>query len=155
MIQRIQSLYLLLAAALTGMMLPFPYAVLQAADNSILFNVRAVQSIHPDAQITVLYHTLPVLLLVSVSGILQFCNIFLFKRRLLQMRICLLSALLLGGLIILMYYYYSMVKVEFSGMQFVLRMPALFPLLCIALDLLAFRSVRHDERMVTSADRLR
>jgi hypothetical protein len=128
MIQRIQSVYLLLAA-ITGIILLFvPVATTGE------FNVYILQSIL--ATVCVILASLGSLITTG-----------LFKSRKLQMILCrtlMLLFALAAGLA-----YYSVIHIN-------RKLPGLFlPVISIVFLILAFRAIRKDEKLVRSADRLR
>lgn len=152
MIQRIQTLYLLASLILGVACLCCPLGSFYTADGvhvSDLYNLwlrmteTGVHNLSPWALFAIL-------LLVST---LTFFDIFLFRRRALQMRILTLCMVLLVGyyafLAFLLYMAYQ------NGDTFTPSVMAAFPFVCIVLDYLAFRGILKDEMLVRSLDRLR
>jgi hypothetical protein len=150
MIQRIQTIFLLLAAIALGLFLWLP---LIEAESPVFKN-----SI-PGWQIG---HTLPVL---DVPYIIFFnaiftgtaigftlLNIFLFKRRSLQMLLCWFSILLIAFAEGFVYYKYQ-TKV-FVG-DVILSPWNILAIVAILLQILAFIYIRKDEELIKSVDRLR
>jgi hypothetical protein len=156
MIQRIQSLFLFIGAVLLSLDLYLP--TWKWTSNS------KINSISVDAfNITYQWGKsisgrsfpyigigLIVTILLSLFIILQ------FKNRTLQMRLCLLNALLIFVVTGLMYWGSK------EAQQFtILPSPGdftiafFFPSLAVLLNLLAMRSIKKDEELVRSADRIR
>ena len=95
---------------------------------------------------------------IAAAALLAFVTIFLFKKRLLQIRLCFAQIVLqIGSLVFIAYYAYhgykSMGIFEFSGMSF--GIPAVFPLVSIIFTVLALRAIAKDERLVRSLNRIR
>lgn len=136
MIQRIQSVYLFLAAAVSGA-LPFIVSIYTLASGKI---VNAVDDM--------LY-----LILFVTSALLALIAIFLFKNRQLQTVVSRLS--ILGNLILLGVFVYR--SLMMSGEMAVSEkgIGMFLPILSIVLLVLANRAIRKDEQLVKSADRLR
>ncbi len=150
MIQRVQSIYLILAAILcvAAIFAPIPYVI---------------SGIQPDAFVDALQfrfgqakqlHILQQIPLVAINGVIAaicLINIFLFRNRKLQMRICNLTTFLVLVLIGVAVYFALSDKFTpdfpFYG--------ALFPLFVLLANWLAKRGIRHDEKLVSDADRLR
>ena len=133
MIQRIQSIWLLLAsaAAFSALRFPFYYTPVPAA-----FEVSGSQQ----------YSTL---LTLAFSGCLSFITIFLYGNRMLQLKVVILNLLLS---VLIGYFIYKVVLAHPGG-GFTLPSAALF--LMPFLQLLAIIRIYKDERMVNDADRLR
>lgn len=128
MIQRIQTLYLLLCFVLTVVCMYFEIG----AEN------------HPWALATIM----------GISGLLEFFGIFLFRRRALQMRLCTFCIiLLLGWYAALVAFAY----IQGDGLvgEYRPRPWAAIPAINAILLYLAFRGILRDEMLVRSLDRLR
>ncbi|HJZ39365.1 MAG TPA: DUF4293 domain-containing protein [Bacteroidales bacterium] len=156
MIQRVQSVYLLLVTVLMSLMLVRPYAQLNLADSQrIVFTTLAVKQVTDTETVDKLRGTIPLLALVLITGAVSFFNIFLFNRRVVQIRVCIVNTFLLFLTVGLMCYYYYTVwnAVEHTGHFF--RMSAIAPVLGIILTFLAYRSIHRDELLVNSYNRIR
>ncbi len=98
MIQRKQSVYLLLVAVLMSWLLIRPYAEISInrwpdAHFSQPWSLRIYSAPHESEYIK---YTMPlVLLVILITGALNFVNIFFYNRRILQIRLCIISAVLL------------------------------------------------------------
>ncbi len=155
MIQRAQSIYLFLVVVLISFFLIFPIAVLVTDNNASLrlysyglIKIQNKESLH-------LMSTLPVLILAIVISIINFYNIFLFKRRTAQMRLCVYNILLMIGLVFLTIYYFRFVYKTYHIAYHHFKIAAILPVLCIALNILAFSGIRRDELLVKTYERLR
>ena len=99
--------------------------------------------------------TWPVFILASVLSFLTFINIWLYKKRKLQIRICVYSIILAFGLIGLIYYYFVIGFRQLDQPAYALRFPLVVPVIFIILIYLAFRGIRKDEILIRSLDRIR
>ncbi len=99
--------------------------------------------------------TWPVFILVMVLALLTFFNIWLYRKRKLQIRICVYSIILAFGLIGMVYYYFVMGFRQLVEPVYALRFPLVLPAIFIILIYLAFRGIRKDEILVRSLDRIR
>ena len=152
MIQRIQSLYMLVSTILGVVCLSMPlgYFTTQEGERvSDFFNLwtRSVETGAHDFSPWALFA-----LLVLVTT-LTFLGIFLFTRRALQMRLLTLCMILLVG-----YYLYlgfCIYLAKGNDYTYTPSLTAAFPFVCIVLDYLAFRGILKDELLVRSLDRLR
>lgn len=154
MIQRIQTLYLLIAALMVAAMFFVPFAELTGKDGAhYLFNISGI-NVDGNNGSKSLYNTWPVLVLVCSSLILVLLSIFLFKNRITQIRISYISISLLFGLKALMYYYtWNSNNLPAGGLQS--KLYAVLPLIAAIFVFLAIRSIRKDENLVKSIDRIR
>lgn len=166
MIQRIQSIYLLTVSVLMMFLLVLPIAEIavkrKASTNEteiVLYKNYGARIYSKDKAKT-LYSTWPVTTLTCIIGLISFINIFLYTTRILQMRLCIFNILLLIGLSGLTYYYYTAIKKQIIISNLVIIKHAfdisiIFPVISIILTFLAFISIRRDELLVRSYERLR
>lgn len=143
MIQRIQSIYLLLTTVLSGVII-FVFNLWKTSTNNIyvvdLFNEEELS-----------LKVIPVMFFLT--SILAFVTIFLYKNRKLQFvigRIIILINLFLLGLLIYL-------SLNLSGEAAVSEkgIGMFIPVLAILLIVLANKAIKKDEDLVKSVDRLR
>lgn len=151
MIQRIQSLFLALAAALLVAMYWFPLASFTA--NDVIYKLFACRFQHPETG-NALISTLPLAVLPCLSALLSLIIIFKYKNRVLQMRLCKLVMLVLFATLIVgaIYFWRIGQMLQLNG-QFAFG--AIIPLVALGFVILAHRNIKKDEKLVRSADRIR
>jgi hypothetical protein len=154
MIQRIQTVYLLIAEILIGVLFFVPFGEIAAKEGS--FYKVDMNGIYLEGtpKPEMIYSSLPLVILWIVSLILILVTIFLYKNRILQMRISTVNIFILlglGGLIL--YYIWSSAEI-LSGV-FSLSIYLVFPLIASILIYLAIRAIAKDELLVRSIDRIR
>lgn len=137
-IQRIQTLYLLIAAILTGMFCFLPYAAV---------------SVSEDETAKVLASETPILFILNITiTILLVINIFMYKNLKQQIRVALLNILLIIGSVIttLIYIYVGHVEAvpAFDG-------GAILLVLAESFAIAARRAMIKDKKRLSAADRLR
>jgi len=133
MIQRFQSLLLLIALILTALMFFLPLC--HFADGSKAY----------------VYEQYPLLVLLLISTVLTLFTIFMYKRRMLQIRISIFNALIVLGLQgWIAYLFFSPSN---GGMAF--SFIAVFPIVAFILIFLAIRYIGRDEALIRSLSRLR
>jgi hypothetical protein len=143
MIQRIQTVYLLMASVISGVLI-FVFNLWKSIEKSIF----ALDLFYSESN---LLRSIPILFLVA--SILAFVAIFIFKNRKLQFvigRLLILIHLILLGLLI----YVSLTlpgeaAVSENGIGMFL------PIFAILLLVLANKAIKKDEDLVKSVDRLR
>lgn len=136
MIQRIQSIWLLIAAIAAILTLKYPfYAGLHGIQNQ--------------------YHHLTgtnsflLMILTIVLAVLAFISIFLFKDRIMQIRLCIAGILLH---LLILFLYFRQLK-NFSTGTF--SITAVLQIVILAALILATFAINKDERMVRDSNRLR
>ena len=143
MLQRIQTVYLLIIMALTIAILFLPLAVLQSGDQLFTFDATGISTMA--AQPELIYPTWGLFAL----------TIFLFKKRILQIRICVFNAILMLGFYGLFAFFYWDLGNQKEIFSLSLKIAFSFPLISLILDYLAIRNIGADEALVRSLDRLR
>lgn len=140
MIQRQQTLWLLLAAVCAFLTFQFPFLtgtkIITAQTQPVIEELDAGS-------------TLFLLLLTIASLILSTVAIFFFKDRKMQLKLTLAGIIL--SVLILVLYILEMQKFE----KTTLALYCIFPLLVVVGYIMAFRGIRHDEKLVKSLDKLR
>ena len=97
-------------------------------------------------------------ILLALAAALPLVTIFLYRRRLLQIRLCVAEMVLLAGAVVMEGVYYFLSGRLFAGMAFHTQgfRPAIaLPLVALLFAFLAARAIFHDELLVRSADRIR
>ncbi len=154
MIQRIQSVYLLIAVVLVGVLYFFPFANFVVEQDMSMYHIsiKGLLANTPDAK--PIFSVIPLIIVISVTIIALIISIMLFKRRMFQIKICITSIILLLGLQGLIYYYISVSKQQL-GAHISYTIVFVFPIIAAILTYLAIRKIAKDEALVRSADRLR
>jgi hypothetical protein len=129
MIQRVQTIYLLLIFGLMVCLLFLP--------------VATIDSFHWTLSVE-----------CGLTALLSIITVFLYKKRKLQMNICygILTLLVLSYLIIFFDFW---LPSHDAGAVVEFQVPVVFPLFAIVLDILTIRAIQKDEKLVRSMDRLR
>jgi hypothetical protein len=151
MIQRIQTLYLLLVLILSGITLFSVQAGFVGNADAIhyvlnykgIFNgVNYVQNVWALSALCVL---IPVITLITI---------FLYKKRILQIRLSIINSVLLAGYYGLLFIYLWQAGNVLNA-DWYLNIVTAFPLINIILTFLAIRAIGKDEALIKSLNRLR
>ncbi|MCF6342457.1 MAG: DUF4293 domain-containing protein [Bacteroidales bacterium] len=157
MIQRIQSVYLLLAIVSLAAMFFFPLATFIGGDkDQLVLYIYQLLSEVPDSKPDVpFYFIYPNLLLAALSLLITFISVFMFKKRMLQLKMVRLVILLILVLIGVFFFYYAVELEKASGIAAQYDFGAYLPLAAFAFLLLAYRGIMSDEKLIRSSERLR
>lgn len=147
MLQRIQTVYLLISAILLSMLYRFPLADISAGSEIFLFNINGIFKGSEK-----LIDGLPLISFLSLIILLHVYVIFSYKKRIRQMRVLGFTIILLIGLFGLFFYF---AYAGFDGATTSFKIPVSFPLIAAILDYLAIRNIGKDEALIRSVDRLR
>jgi len=148
MIQRIQTVYLLIVVGLliTAMCLPMGYFIDAMGEHpfkALGLEVNgAIQS------------TWGLFGILMVSTIVAVATIFLYKNRMLQIRMSIFNSILLIGYYLTFLAFMFVLKKDLNA-AFQISWALCLPLISIILNYLAIRAIGRDEVMVKAADRLR
>ena len=155
MIQRIQTVYLLLATILMSLTLFLPLATIWCGADEVVVKAFSISgTLGFDAP-------LPIYLgaVLSVATLLPFVIIFLFKKRLTQIRLCVsVIVLLLGSAAMIALYCYRLYTLLMAMMQeghLTIGFASIMPVVAIIFVALAIRGIAKDEALVRSLDRIR
>ena len=147
MIQRIQTLYMLLSVILLCFLFGIPYADINNGGQLYNFNIKGITQGE-----TIVQNGIYIAVLIAVIVILHFAAIFRYKKRPLQVRLLVLSILLMLGLTGLFFFF---IHYSFDNEEVSYKMAIAFPVVAIILDYLAIRGINKDEALIRSIDRIR
>ena len=151
MIQRIQSVYLLLMTVCAVVCLCTPVGHFHQSGIPVadFYNLWLSMA---DGSRT--YSPWAMFALLLAAAVVAFIAIFLFRRRMFQVRMSVFGGLLLVGYYVVFVYFVYVFKSRYDA-DFTLNWTAAFPAVALILDYLAFRNIMKDELMIRSLERLR
>ena len=151
MIQRVQTIYLLLAAVLMGLSIAGPFGYFHSSDN----NLYTLNGIGFWASSGLIKYTWGILIVNALCALLAFATIFFYKNRKLQLRMCLTNVfLILFSYVTVGTYAYSVqekLSITFDSVGYSLILPVIAWIFVI----LAFSRIKKDEKLIKSLDRIR
>ena len=154
MIQRIQTLYLLIADLLIAMLFILPFAELSGKEGKV-FEFHLTGLVAGNAgNLGIELNTWPLLAITSLIFGVIVLVIFQYKNRPLQIKLTYLTTILLLGLTGLLYFYVLKVN-TISGGTYSFGLASTFPLIASVCVWLASRGIMKDEKLVRSIDRIR
>lgn len=153
MIQRVQSLYLLLVTALMACTLFLPIASVVTADGETL-TLTALSWFGGSIGYAWLFT-----LLFGLATLLPFVTIFLFKNRKRQVGLCAAEGVLqLGSVLVVALFYWMIIPDIFPAGALVSKSfgwAPIMPIIALIPTFLAGRAIFRDEVLVRSLDRIR
>jgi hypothetical protein len=158
MIQRIQSVFLLLLALamLSVVFLPIWSKLDPLSGQELVLTATKLTYAHADAGMSVPTPTYLIAVLAVASALVALFEISQFRNRFLQLKLGILNFLIIVATIGAAFYFSGvgekMLNVKIPG---TFEAGFYLPTLALLLNLLANRFIRRDEQLVRSADRLR
>ena len=159
MLQRIQSIFLLIVAVAMLLLNFFPIWS-NTNEEGITITLYSFYLVNPEKGelgMTLALSYFPYLLvgaLALLSAFISIIEIFKYKNRLTQIKLGALNALLIAGCLVLAVYFIIDLQKELGSYgQYMLG--SSFPVIALVFNLLANRFIRRDEKLVRSVDRLR
>ncbi|MDH6354938.1 glucan phosphoethanolaminetransferase (alkaline phosphatase superfamily) [Dysgonomonas sp. PH5-45] len=150
MIQRIQSVYLLLVAILMAVAAFLPLAELKST--GVLYEFEAAGIFFEGHKV---FATWGVITFAVLSALASFANIFLYKKRKVQISVCAITLLFIMLFYVAFGVYMNVavakLNAEFLGFEFGISLPAI----AFILNILAWHKIKADEKLVRSLDRIR
>jgi magnesium-transporting ATPase (P-type) len=156
MIQRIQSLYLLVVSVACVLLFFFPMIdYIDPMKGTYKLFATGMKSYSDMPGILFFWQTFPLLFLTIASFILAIIAIFLYKNRTLQLQLVSINVLVNVLLIALVFLLYSRIFERRLGILSIYQFGMYVPLISLIFLVLASRAIRKDEAIVKSSDRLR
>lgn len=144
MLQRIQTVWFLLALISLALLFRFPAAGNSSTALIASFNISGQWSMSGSLLFAIILITICIVILITI---------FKFRNRKLQMRLCriinILTVLLILFIAVSCWHFEQTLAFSWLKPGFAL------PFLSIFFQYLAYRGIKHDEELIKSADRIR
>lgn len=152
MLQRIQSVFLLLVALCMLLVLFFPLWTNAGFDNTLELRLTAWGFFEGEEEVYFPYTFIAMLAIASI--VVAIIEISKFNNRVLQMKLGALNSLFMAGTLILAVWLTRDVM-ELYGIPGEYEFALFLPAVAMIFNVLANRFIRKDEKLVRSADRIR
>lgn len=158
MIQRLQSVFLLLVAVAMGLTLGFDLWVQEVPDSGEIWELNALFMNHIDGSGEVIQSSSNwyIAAIAAFSGLLAIISIFQYRNRGRQMMINMVNSLFMVGLVAIVFLTTSGINKEMAapdnGAYGIGFWAILAAMVC---NMLANRFIRKDEALIKSVDRIR
>ncbi|NQU55421.1 MAG: DUF4293 domain-containing protein [Bacteroidetes bacterium] len=147
MIQRIQTVFILIAELLVALLYMLKFADLSVNGELHTFTAKGIFSGE-----TLIFDGLPIMIFIGLIVLLHLATIFTYKKRIRQIRMLVFTIILLLGLFGMFFYF---TYAGFSDVKVAFKIPVVFPIIAVVLDYLAIRAIGKDEALIRSMDRIR
>ena len=152
--QRIQTLYLAIVVILSIVQIFIPVAGITDLDTTVVYAYKGCHLVDAvTGSVALNAYFLP--LLPIIIAIIAFVTILIYRKRILQMRLCVINMILAIGYYGYLYYHLFVARENFTNAAIYWSMPSSFQLINFILLILAFRNIAKDEALVRAADRMR
>jgi hypothetical protein len=151
MLQRIQSMFLFIILGISVSDLFVPLAIFEKKNVYELFCLNVIDTGTGQVQEFISF---PLLIVMAVIVLITVITIFSYKNRPRQIKFCKLNILMNFVFIVVLFYFADEFE-KLSGANAQYTIGAFLPLASVVLLFLTNRSVKKDEELVKSADRLR
>jgi peptidoglycan/LPS O-acetylase OafA/YrhL len=153
MLQRVQTIYLLIASIALLLTIWLPFAGFQFGETTVVFSIFGVSS--SAATLEEISSWIPYYLVIGLSLGLMLFSISQYKNRKRQLNLGKINYLLLLLIIVLLFLDAESIgeKLKIERIEYGLGM--YLPVIALAFTFLANRSIKKDEDLVKSVDRLR
>jgi hypothetical protein len=153
MVQRLQTIYLLIAAILMAVTVFSPLAsfIAEGAAKEFFYYTWGFESVVGE----MFSRTWGVIVFTVLCAILPFINIFLFKSRKLQMKIGNITTFLILFLYLTIGVYAFSIMRENSLVLVNAKYGIILPLIALICNVLAILQIKKDEKLVQSLNRIR
>lgn len=153
MIQRIQTFYLFVSFISFGIFFFLPFGYLQTPElNEISINI--LDSCFSYSEKIMNYSLLPLSSLVAFVCLLSLTTIFLYKKRMLQVRLTIFNVLVQIGVFGLLFYYLIDISKKI-GLEYKTSILIVLPIISAILSFLAMRAILKDEALVRASKHFR
>jgi ABC-type multidrug transport system fused ATPase/permease subunit len=132
-----------------------PIAIIQSGEKLYTFHITGLHTTSVDKDLV--YPAWALFAIAAIIVLLSFVVIFLYRWRILQIRISIYNTLLMIGFCALTGYFLWIMEQlpDLAEVKINFRFWASFPIIAIIINYLAIRNIGVDEAMVRSLERLR
>ncbi len=153
MIQRIQTLFLIVVNLLTASLFFTDLAAFTSKTTAYKLTYEGVFALS-STQTEAIMPTIALSILLIAALLATTASIFLYKNRLLQIRVCGINIGLQLGLTVMIYLLSGQISKELAA-ETVYKLPMILPIASVILIYLAIRHIGKDEALIKSMNRIR
>ncbi|MDU1890888.1 MAG: DUF4293 domain-containing protein [Dysgonomonas sp.] len=150
MIQRIQSIFLLLVFILMALTAFSPLLMLADASGT-LFSFTSLAILVKNTQL----HTWGVVSMAGLSALTALINIFFYNKRKAQIKLGWVTTILIILFYVTVFVYFSSYASKFGFTISSVQYGIILPVIALIFNILAIQRIKKDEKLVRSLDRIR
>lgn len=155
MIQRIQSVYLLLTTLLPILFLKGSFLNFMDKSGSVIkVTFSGLVRTIGNQDFELIEKLLPFSVLILLISLFSFATIFIFRNRKIQLILALTVTFLATGLILLSVYYFFIITARYNT-ELIPGFKMFIPVIIMIFAVLAYRALKKDDHLIKSYDRLR
>lgn len=155
MLQRIQTIYLTIVVILSTITFFLPVLSFTNGAEAYQLDYSGLSQLQGEEFVRI-NSAWALTIFMAIIPIIAIITIFLYKKRLVQIRLCVFNIILMLGFYVMLYINATFIKSQLGeGTELFLQYTNAFPLVCAILSYLALRAIGKDEALVYAADRLR
>jgi hypothetical protein len=155
MIQRIQSLYLLLTSLLSILFLSGSFLTfLNNSGTEITVNYKGIWQSAGEGNVTLIGHQIVLTIVIILISIISLAAIFFYKNRQFQMKLT-ISVISFAAVSIALMVFYSFSIIRKYNVDILPGTKMFIPLLILIFGILAYLGIKKDINLIRSYDRLR
>lgn len=154
MIQRVQSIFIILAALVMASLIVWPIDTFGSSQGMAELHWDGVFDVTPGSSEPVIRRMIALAFIIVAPIILNAVGLFTFKKRQLQMRLVGIAAgieICVGAVLV----YISTETGSGMGAEWHFCIRWMLPVAAAILDIMAYRKISDDEALIRSLDRLR
>ncbi|MFZ5941988.1 MAG: DUF4293 domain-containing protein [Bacteroidota bacterium] len=152
MLQRIQTIYLLIAFILSILLFTGPVSRFSTASGEVTVRHSGAFS---DSGDRLDMASWPMTTMFAIVSLLSLYTFLSYKNRIRQMRLAIYLMIVDAGMVGVMVYFSRFAFRHFGGINNVFQWRIILPLVMLVLFYMAFKAVQKDELLVRSYERLR
>ncbi len=155
MIQRIQSVYLFLVFVFSILYIVLPLAKFPAVMPDMPLRVIQYNEFLIATGVSGSWIGALLIVLFAMGALVTVYTTFLYRKRITQIRLGKYNMVIHTAIILASFFFVDHIRKQVSDADFSYGVGIIFPVISLFLILMANRSIRRDEELVRSADRIR
>jgi hypothetical protein len=152
MIQRIQTIFLVLGLFIMALLILIPIGEVSVNEKIYSFTLLGIVDSLSGQTVQSAWYLIVYLIIIIL---LQLVIIFSFKKRILQMQLSIVNIVLMVGFMIAGWLFIRTTSKSMGDGIYSFHLMAIFPLISIFLNYLAYNAIKRDDALVKSVDRIR
>jgi hypothetical protein len=155
MLQRIQSVYLLLVFLFAVLFAVLPLAHFSGDEPMFSLKLITSNSFFNETAFSPVWTVWVLIIVWATNLLITVFMTFQYRKRLVQIKLGKLNMLLHVGLILVTFFFLDGLRNQLDSIELTYGAGVLFPVISLIFILMAIKAIKKDEALVRSADRIR